>query len=99
MADRNDAVNLILRDDTFLGVCQAIGQDFGFSPNWLRIMFGAGVLFSLEYTVIAYLALGVLVLAARLLFPDRRATAGATEAPAIRAESAGELEPAARLAA
>ena len=31
--------NLILRNDTILGVCEAIGQDFGFNPTWLRIAF------------------------------------------------------------
>ena len=25
--------NLMLRNDTILGVCEAIGQDFGFNPN------------------------------------------------------------------
>ena len=29
--------NLVFRNDTVLGVCEAIGQDFGFHPNWLRL--------------------------------------------------------------
>ena len=28
---------LPLRNDTILGVCEAIGQDFGFNPLWLRL--------------------------------------------------------------
>jgi hypothetical protein len=31
--------NLMLRNDTILGVCEAIGQDFGINPNWLRVAF------------------------------------------------------------
>ena len=38
MTDREP--NLLRRDDTFFGVCQAIGEDFGFHPIFLRIAFG-----------------------------------------------------------
>ena len=30
---------LPLRNDTILGVCEAIGRDFGFQPLWLRLAF------------------------------------------------------------
>ncbi|MDB5694146.1 MAG: hypothetical protein JWO81_3209, partial [Alphaproteobacteria bacterium] len=28
---------LPFRDDNILGICQAVGDDFGFNPLWLRI--------------------------------------------------------------
>ena len=31
--------NLLLRNDTILGVCEALGQDFGINPTWLRVAF------------------------------------------------------------
>lgn len=72
--------NLVFRNDTVLGVCEAIGQDFGFHPNWLRLLF-ASLFYLYPVEVIAgYLALGSIVLASRLLFPDRNAAA-ATEQP------------------
>jgi phage shock protein PspC (stress-responsive transcriptional regulator) len=61
--------SLIGRDDTFLGICQAIGEDFGFNPIWLRILFALPVMFVPTATVAAYLGLGVVVLISRLLAP------------------------------
>ena len=52
---------LPLRHDTILGVCEAIGQDFGFNPTWLRLAFIAPIFFAPVWTVAAYLVLGVLV--------------------------------------
>jgi phage shock protein C len=68
--------NLLLRDDTMLGVCQGLGEDFGFNPIWLRIAFGATLLVNPIAVVGTYLGLGVLVATSRLLVP-RRATAAA----------------------
>lgn len=62
-------VALPLRSHTILGVCEAIGEDFGFNPTFLRIPFAAIVLYSPMIAIGAYLALGVVVLASRLLFP------------------------------
>ena len=63
------------RAHTILGVCEAIGEDFGFNPIWLRVPFAASVLFSPMMAIGAYLALGVLVLASRLLFPKAKPVA------------------------
>ena len=60
---------LPLRAHTILGVCEAIGEDFGFNPVLLRIPFAASVLVSPTWAIVAYLALGAIVLASRLLFP------------------------------
>jgi phage shock protein PspC (stress-responsive transcriptional regulator) len=73
--------NLLLRDDTMLGVCQGLGEDFGFNPIWLRIAFGATLLINPIAVVGTYLGLGVLVATSRLLVP-RRATAAAMAEPA-----------------
>lgn len=72
MTTTTDTVPLPLRSYTFLGVCEAIGEDFGFNANYLRVPLGAIVVFNIWAAVAAYLALGVLVLASRLLFPTRR---------------------------
>jgi phage shock protein PspC (stress-responsive transcriptional regulator) len=59
---------LPLRSHTILGVCEAIGEDFGFNATWLRIPFAASVLISPMMAIAAYFALGGVVLASRLLF-------------------------------
>ena len=64
--------NLFLRDDTLLGVCQGIGDDFGFNPLWLRIAFAAALIWNPVYDVSAYLALGAVVLVSRLIVRNPR---------------------------
>ena len=64
-------VPLPLRSGTFLGVCEAIGEDFGFNANYIRVPLGAVVVFNIWAAVGAYLALGLVVLASRMLFPKR----------------------------
>lgn len=61
--------SLIRRDDTFLGVCQALGEDFGFNPVWLRIAFALPVIYAPLAVIAVYLALGIVVLLSRLLAP------------------------------
>lgn len=69
--------NTFNRPDTFFGICEAIGQDFGFNPLWLRLAFVPPVFFAPQYAFIAYFALGIVVLASRLLFPAKtKAVAG-----------------------
>ena len=75
-AQENQAA-LPLRSHTILGVCEAIGEDFGFNPVFLRIPFAASVLYSPTWAVIAYFALGAVVLASRLLFPKATAQVAA----------------------
>ncbi len=78
--------NLILRNDTILGVCEAIGQDFGFHPNWLRLLFALIFYFSPIAVIGSYLALGLLVAATRWLAPNQIVPAAA----AHKAENDGE---------
>ena len=73
MQAQETQVALPLRSHTIFGVCEAIGEDFGFNPTFLRVPFATMVLWSPLYAVLAYLALGVVVLASRLVFPAPKA--------------------------
>ena len=88
MQAQENSVALPLRSHTIFGVCEAIGEDFGFNPVWLRALLAVGVLASPTWAIVAYLALGVVVLASRLLFPKARADAA--EVVADQAEPANE---------
>jgi phage shock protein C len=72
--------------DHLFGVCAALGEDFGFDPLWLRIGFAIALLFDLEHVLMAYAALGLLVLVSRLIVPSRRrghAVEASTSAPVV----------------
>ena len=85
--------NLLLRNDTFFGVCEGLGQDFGFHANWLRVVFAASFYFSPMIVIGTYFGLGVLVAVSRFAFPDRRSTAAATgEAHLVASAGATEKE-------
>src|SRR3546814_14432790 len=75
----SETTNLFRRRDTFFGICEAVGQDFGFNPLYLRLAFIAPLFFFPVQTFAAYFALGLVVLASRLIFPAK--TAGQ---PALR---------------
>ena len=78
--------NLLLRNDTFLGVCEGLGEDFGFHPNWLRVTLALAFFFSPVGVVAGYLGLGVIVAISRLVYPNRIAeTAGTDADPAHQA--------------
>jgi phage shock protein PspC (stress-responsive transcriptional regulator) len=68
---------LPFRQHTILGVCEGIGEDFGFNPMFLRIPLAVAVLWSPQMAVAIYLALGLVVLASRLLFPMAKVAAAA----------------------
>ncbi len=69
--------NVFARDDTFFGVCQAIGEDLGFNPNYLRIAFALPLLYAPLATLAAYAALAVVVIMLRLVVPNPRRAAPA----------------------
>jgi len=90
------AGSIVARDDTLLGICFALGQDFGFNPVYLRVLLAAIVLWSLPTAIGAYLALGLVVALSRRLAPDPiTAEAEAPDSP----ERAGEPCEEIRLAA
>ena len=74
MEAQEDRIALPLRNHTIFGVCEAIGEDFGFNPVFLRVAFAAMVLWSPTIAIGAYFAVGAVVLASRLLFPQRAET-------------------------
>jgi hypothetical protein len=53
--------------DNLLGICHAIGEDFGFNPFWLRVALAIGIIARPEVVLAVYATLGVAVLASRLL--------------------------------
>ena len=88
MEAQETQVALPLRSHTILGICEAIGEDFGFNPIFLRVPFAAIVLWSPTIAIGAYFALGAVVLASRLLFPKAKTN----EAEPIKAEPAAANE-------
>ena len=84
--------SIIARDDTLLGVCFALGEDFGFDPFYLRILLGALVLWSLPTALGAYAALGALVGISRWIAPDPKPVEETVpEAPGCGREPCEEL--------
>jgi phage shock protein PspC (stress-responsive transcriptional regulator) len=63
---------LPVRNDVLLGVCEALGQDFRFNPQWLRVLFAVALIWDPPVVIAAYLAAGFVVLVSRLLVPSRR---------------------------
>jgi phage shock protein C len=88
MQAQDQNVALPLRSHTIFGVCEAIGEDFGFNPIILRVPFAATVLWSPMLSIAAYLGLGLVVLGSRLLFP--KAKAGAVDAISEQSVPANE---------
>lgn len=82
------APSLFHRDDTILGVCEGIGEDFGFNAQYLRVALAAFGFFNPLGAVAVYTLLGVAVFAGRKLFPNPQAAeapAAAAQAPAVPA--------------
>lgn len=80
--------NPFFRADTLFGVCQALGDDLGIHPNWLRVPLASAILFTPAGAVGTYFGLGLLVLISRLLFPSRKVEAPAELAqPTLVAET------------
>jgi phage shock protein C len=80
------------RNDTMLGICEAVGRDLGFNPNLLRAALGLTLLFQPVLVLSTYAAMGVVVLASRLIFPEPRAAADsiAVDAAAVSADNDAE---------
>jgi len=74
-------VPLPLRNDTLLGVCEAIGQDFGFNANILRVALAIGLFWSPVAMIALYLGLGAAVAVSRWFFPGtaRKTATGTRE--------------------
>jgi phage shock protein PspC (stress-responsive transcriptional regulator) len=94
MNAQENQVALPLRNHTIFGVCEGIGEDFGFNPVLLRVALSAMVLWSPMIAIGSYLALGLVVLASRLLFPEPKGDA-ATAPVAVAANETQEYAEAA----
>jgi len=88
MSAQENYVALPLRAHTILGVCEAIGEDFGFNPLWLRLAFIAPVFFAPMAAFAVYLGLGVIIAASRWLTRDKKTA----EAPQLVSANAIEVE-------
>jgi phage shock protein PspC (stress-responsive transcriptional regulator) len=96
MNAQDNQVALPLRSHTIFGVCEGIGEDFGFNPVLLRVPLAAIVLWNPLMAVGAYFALGAVVLASRLLFPKAKAiSASSVEAAPVPANEQREFAQAA----
>jgi phage shock protein PspC (stress-responsive transcriptional regulator) len=84
--------SLIARDHTLRGVCEAIGEEFGFNPMFLRVPFAALLLLSPTMVIATYFALGAVVLLTRWISPNPRAAAEARPAASKPAPAANEVE-------
>jgi phage shock protein PspC (stress-responsive transcriptional regulator) len=83
--------NLFTRDDTFFGVCEALGEDFGFPPILLRLPLGIAVLWNPVIILSAYFGAGILVFLTRRLYPNARRTAAVPAVPAAAAPVAEQV--------
>ena len=70
------------RDDTILGVCEAIGEDFRINATVLRVLFALGFFFNPVAAVAVYLALGVVVMISRLVVRNPKPVGQPVEAAA-----------------
>ena len=85
------APSVFSRDDTFFGVCEALGEDLRIPPTLLRIGFALALFFNPIAAVGAYLGLGLFVAALRWLVPNPAVEAAAEPAePAEPAEARPE---------
>ena len=87
------------RDHTFFGVCEALGEDLGFNPVFLRIAFAIGLFLNPVAALALYAGLGLLVAFTRFVAPNPRpAVATRAEDAPVAAERV-EAEPEMALAA
>lgn len=72
--------------DNLLGICNAVGEDFGFNPLWLRLALGASFVLQPVAIVTLYFVLGAGVLISRILVRPR--SAAASHMPVIAQDQA-----------
>jgi phage shock protein PspC (stress-responsive transcriptional regulator) len=68
----------LARDDTLFGVCQALGEDIGFNPFYLRLALGVALIWNPVIVIGGYLAAAVAIAVSRWIVPDP--VTGAAEA-------------------
>ncbi|HEX8525481.1 PspC domain-containing protein [Allosphingosinicella sp.] len=90
---RDVQTNLFTRGDTFIGVCQGVGEDTGIPPDLLRLAFTALLFLAPVAALAGYAGLGAVVLASRLLFPVRSRTSARGQAAGSPVEANDEAAP------
>lgn len=86
--------SFITREDTLLGVCAALGEDFGFNPLWPRMMFAVLLLWNPVVVLSTYFGLFALIVVSHIVFPNARRAEqpqAETAAPAHHNDTAVEL--------
>jgi phage shock protein C len=92
--DQQTRPNLFFRDDTIFGVCEGLGEEFGFNPNFLRVPFAAGILWNPAAIVGIYLGLGAALAMARWMYPKPpAATASRLTAELTAAHADNQADP------
>ena len=81
--------NLFLRNDTIFGVCEALGEDFGFNPQYLRVALILPIFWLPLEMIALYFGLGLFVLVSRLIAPAPKVAA---PLPALKAEANEDRE-------
>ena len=89
---QNVQPSLLTRSDTIFGVCEGVGEDFGFNPTYLRVALAAGLLVNPVVVVGTYVVLAVAVLVSRWIVPHNAGAPEvsadtAIERPALRGEN------------
>jgi phage shock protein C len=67
--------------DNLLGICNAVGEDFGFNPLYLRLALAVTLLLDYQVALGTYMILGVSVLVSRALTRAPRAAKSAARTP------------------
>jgi phage shock protein PspC (stress-responsive transcriptional regulator) len=80
------ATPLPLRGDTFLGVCEAMGQDTRIPADLFRIAFAALFFWSMGLALAVYLGLGAVVALSRWLFPTTKVVPSTVSQEAVEQE-------------
>lgn len=91
--------SVFARDHTILGVCEALGEDLGFNPVFLRVPLAVCLLLNPWAVVATYAGLGVLVAFTRLVAPVPRPAASEVAGPTAADRAEAQAEPDMALAA
>jgi phage shock protein C len=76
--------SLLARDDTFFGVCQGLGEDLGFNPNYLRVALALLLFWTPIGALAAYAGAGAVVAVIRWLVPNPAFASAAAGEPALQ---------------
>lgn len=73
------------KKDNLFGICNAVGEDLGFNPLWLRLVFASTFIFDPVVVITSYFALGAFILFAQIVFPRSKQARASGEVVAFTA--------------